>query len=367
MTVPPCARLLRPDLARFTAYPAPEPVEAFAARLGLPVERVIKLDQNENPYGCSPRVRAALAAFDRYHQYPDPHSRLMRERLAEYAGVPAERLLVGHGSDELIELLVRLFVAPGDRVVIPSPTFGYYQTVAALAGAEIVEVPRTADFDLDLEATVQAARTAKLVFLASPNNPTGNLTPLPAVERLLASGAMVVVDEAYYEFAGQTALPLAERAENLVILRTFSKWAGLAGIRVGYGIFPAWLVPEALKVKAPFNVSLPAQVALLAALDDRAYLLETVRKIVAERERLFQRLAGLSYLRPLPSAANFILVEVRRGDPQQIVRALERQGILIRTYQTPRLARYLRISVGRPEHTEALMAVLSALEKEMAA
>lgn len=351
--------LLRPDVWELRAYAAPEPLEEFAARQGLDVDSVLKLDQNENPYGCSPRVQEALSRCQRFHVYPDPLARRCRALLESYVGVSRERLAVGNGSDELIEVLFRLFLRPGDRVLSFTPTFGYYPTVAGTCAAEFAGVPRRDDWSVDVEAGLAALddRT-KIVVVASPNNPTGTLTPLEDVRRLLETGRLVVVDEAYFEFAGRTVLPLAEQYDNLVVLRTLSKWAGLAGLRVGYGVFPAWLLPQLYKLKPPYGVSVAAMVALQASLEDVAHLRQTVELIVAERGRLAASLAQTGFLRPYPSAANFILCDVLRGDPTEIRRELEERGILVRAYSDPRLRKTLRFSVGRPAHTDRLMAAL---------
>lgn len=352
--------LLRRDLASLEPYPAPEPLDAFARRVGLTPADVVKLDQNENPYGPSPRVRAALAAFDWYHVYPDPQPRDLHARLADYAGAPAEQIVVGNGSDELIEVLFRLFVEPGDRVVSASPTFGYYETAARIAGASYVTVPRGPDFAIDPDALVAAAEGAKIVLVASPNNPTGNLTATATIRRLLEIDALVVVDEAYFEFSGQTALDLLlAGTENLVILRTFSKWAGLAGLRLGYGIFPTALVSPVNAVKPPYSLGQAAIVAGLASLDDVDYLRDLVHRILAERERLRAGIAETGYLVPYPSDANFLLCDVRGRSAAEVQRALEAQGILVRRYSAPRLENALRISVGRPEGNDRLLTALN--------
>jgi len=354
------SRLLRPALAGLKGYPAPQPLEEFARSLGVRPEDVVKLDQNENPYGCSPRVPEALATFPWYHVYPDPDHRALRERLGEYTGVDPSAIFLGNGSDELIELLLRLFVEPGDRVISAAPTFGYYATAADVSGAEYLTVPRGSRFEIAVDAVANAVNDrTKLIFVASPNNPTGNATPLEAIERLLALDCLVVVDEAYFEFSGQTALPLLrDGAENLVVLRTFSKWAGLAGLRLGYGIFPTALQSIVAAAKAPYSVSQAAEVAGLASLDDLDYLRSTVDKILVERDRLSEGLAATGLLAPFPSDANFLLCEVQRMSAEELQTELTRRAILVRRYDSPRLENCLRISVGRPEQNERLLTAL---------
>ncbi|RRR75236.1 MAG: histidinol-phosphate transaminase [Candidatus Viridilinea halotolerans] len=357
--------LIRPEIAALEAYTPILPLEVLAERLGLPVEQLVKLDANENPYGPAPRVRAALAAESHYHIYPDPEHTRLRAALAEYTGLPAAMILCGAGADELIDLILRLILTSGDVVLDCPPTFGMYRFDTEVCGGRVVEVARCADFSLDVAALETAARThqARVVFLAAPNNPSGNPLPPEQLERLLALPLLVVVDEAYLEFAGvgQGYAPWVARYANLAVLRTFSKWAGLAGMRVGYGIFPAWLSEQLWKMKQPYNVSVAGQVAALTSLEERAWLLGNVARIVAERERLLPLLAALPYLEPQPSVANFILCRVVGRNARDLKLALEQQGILVRYYHNDLLRDYIRISIGTPAQSEALLAALSAL------
>lgn len=347
-------------------YVPSEPAEAIAARTGRPVDELIRLDLNENPYGTSLRVQEELASFDGYHRYPDADQRVARQRVAEYAGAPAERIILGNGADELIDLLMMTTIDPGDEVIIPSPTFGVYQDRAELFGGVARLVPRTADFELDLDAIDRAVtERTKLIFVSSPNNPTGNLATVQQVVRMARTGALVVVDEAYYEFAGKTLLPLTREWDNIVILRTFSKWAGLAGMRIGYGIFPDGLSAEVWKVKPPFNVSQAGLKAVEAVLADTDYLREVVSRIRVERGRLYRALRKLNFLQPYQSQGNYILCRITRGDAHDVHRRLVASGILVRKYGSPDLRDYLRISVGRPEETDALLRALRAMVEEV--
>lgn len=359
-------RIIRTAVLDLEGYVPSEPVEAIAARIHRPVDEIIKLDMNENPYGTSLRVQEVLAAFDRYHRYPDADQRAARERIGSYASAPADRIIVGNGSDELIDLILLATLDPGDEVIVPVPTFGVYDARASLFGGVVRQVTRAGDFELDVEAIERAVTPrTKTIFVASPNNPTGNLPSTQQVVRLLRTGALVILDEAYYEFSGKTLLPLAGEFDNLVILRTFSKWAGLAGMRLGYGIFPDGLAPELWKIKQPFNVSAAGLQAIEAVLDDADYLLETVNRIRVERGRLFRSLRKLNFLQPYPSSGNYILCRVTRGDAHAVHRRLLYQGIVIRKYGDPLLRDYLRVSVGRPEDTDALMQALRGMAEEL--
>ena len=354
--------LLLPHIRQLGAYQGVEPLEAMAERAGIPPESIIRLNGNENPYGASPRVAAVLAEFRNFNHYPDPEQRQLRQALASYVGVGPEQLVAGNGSDELIDLLLRIFVGPGDQVIIPAPSFGMYSVNTEFCGGEAVLVPRDANFEIDLEAVKLAINDrTKAVLLCSPNNPSGNTVSEAEVRALLDTGRLVVVDEAYFEFCGQTAMPLLAEYPNLVALRTFSKWAGLAGLRIGLGAMHPDLAGTIMTVKPPYNVNLAAEVALIASLEDIPALLERVQSIIAERERMAGLLAAIPGVHPYPSQANFILARLPDGSGQRIFDALCRRGIFLRHWNNPRLADCLRISVGLPDETDAVVAALSEL------
>ncbi|HEY0736776.1 MAG TPA: histidinol-phosphate transaminase [Herpetosiphonaceae bacterium] len=354
------ATLIRPDLAALEPYTPIVPFEALSERLGLPAEQIIKLDANENPYGPSPRALQAIAEYPHYAIYPDPDQLPLRRALAGYTGQPIERILCGNGSDEIIDLLMRLFLAPGDVVVESPPTFGMYSFNTGVVGGRIVQVPRNDDWSVDVELLAEAVERerAKLVFLPSPNNPDGGVLPREAVERLLELPAVIVIDEAYAEFSGETVADLVGRAPNLIVLRTFSKWAGLAGLRIGYGLIPEAIIEHLWKIKPPYNINMAAGIAGIAALDDLPYLMANVDRIVAERERLFTALQTIDGFQPYPSRANFILIRLRDGRARELKLALEQRGILVRHYSKPGLSDCIRISVGRPEQNARVLAEL---------
>ena len=363
--------------ARFDNFPPYSPIEPFevlSARLGLPVERIVKLDANENPYGPSPRARAALAGMAYAHIYPDPESRALRAGLARFCGVGEEYLLAGSGADELIDLILRVMLEPGERVLNCPPTFGMYPFDTLLNAGQVIDVPRRADFSLDIPAILSAIRAQKpkVVFLTAPNNPDGRFPTAEEVEAVLGEDALVVIDEAYVEFSeagGRLGERLSRiqsvpRRENLVVLRTFSKWAGLAGLRIGYGAFPAWLAPALWKAKQPYNVNVAASTAALASLEDLDALAEKVALLKAERSRLFEMLARVPFLKPFPSQANFILCKVSGRSAKGLKDDLARRGVLLRYYANDILRDYIRASVGRPQDTDALEAVLKEVNDD---
>jgi histidinol-phosphate aminotransferase len=357
--------LIRPDIATMEPYTPIFPFEVLAARLGRVPDDIIKLDANENPYGTPPQVQEALANLRYAHIYPDPESRILREALAGFTGIPADLLLAGAGADELIDLTMRLFLRPGDAIVNCPPTFGMYPFDAAINGAETISIPRRADFSVNMDGIEVAVseRNPKLVFIASPNNPNGGWLSDADLKCLLALPVAVVLDEAYVEFAGMehSRIRQVPHHDNLIVLRTFSKWAGLAGMRVGYGAYPAALMDHVWKIKQPYNVSVAAASAATAALENRAWLEEKIALIVKERERLVLMLGDVPYLRPYPSRSNFVLCQVVGRDARQLKLTLEQEGILVRYFDKPRLRDHIRISVGRPEQTDALIAVLRRL------
>jgi histidinol-phosphate aminotransferase len=357
---------VRIDMSRFGAYSPCKSPEVVARRLGISEKRILKLDANENPYGCSPRVRRALANYPYLNIYPDANQTELRAALADYVGLGEEYLVAGNGSDELIDLLLRAFLEVGDEVITCVPTFDMYRFSTQVCRGKTIEVVRPPDFGVDV-AAVKKAVTAKtrLIFLANPNNPSGTLISRRDIMSLLAIGLPLVIDEAYYEFSGATVANLVPRYPHLIVLRTFSKWAGLAGLRVGYGVFDPALADILLKIKPPYNVNMAAMVAARESLNDRAYLLETVSKMVEERGNLFAGLKKLKFLKPVPSRANFILCQVIRGQANLIQDDLEKQGILIRYYATPLLKNYIRISVGKPEHTRRVLRALQKLGEKI--
>ena len=354
--------LIRPELKAMKAYTPIEPTDVLSQRADIPEENVVKLDGNENPYGCSARVKQALADHAYYHFYPDPEQRELRKALGKYIGTSSEYILAGSGSDELIDLILRLFIEPGDKVIDCPPTFGMYTFSTNVCGGKVVSIPRKQDFSIDIAAIKKAIdKQTKVIFIASPNNPSGNAIPEQVILELLNSSTVVVIDEAYFEFSGVTAAPLVPKYPNMIVLRTFSKWAGLAGLRVGYGIIPINIVKHLTKIKQPYNVNTAAQVAALESLKDLDYLRGTIKAIINEREQLLTKLSQIDCLKVYPSQANFILCSVLNGKAKMIHEGLQRKGIFVRYFDTPQLKDCLRISVGKPEHTDALIATLKEI------
>ena len=358
MTRPAVGRLIRPHLATADRFASVDPPEVLARRAGAPEDRIIRLNANENPYGPSPAVAKAIAS-SRLHLYPDPMQRRVRKALSGYVGLDPANIVLGSGSGELIDLLFRLFVDPGDSVIECDPTFGMYRFCAGVAGGRVISVPRDERFEIDVRSVEDAVEPdTKMVFVNSPNNPTGNPASEEQVRALLDTGALIVVDEAYFEFHGRSLSALLEEHDNLVVLRTMSKWAGIAGLRVGYALTHPDIVDALLGVKIPYNLSTIAELAVVASLEDADALLARVKTIVDERERLFLLLGDVPGLTPWPSKGNFILCQVDGGRARDIFEGLAERGIFVRLPGSERLKDCFRVSIGTPDQNEAFVAAL---------
>ena len=356
-------RLVRADFADLEEYKAVQPLDVLAAELGIAIDELVKLDANENPWGPHPAVVAAARAAD-FHIYPDPAQSALRESVAGYCGVTAAQVVCGQGADDLIDLVFRLFSPAfiADNV----PTFGMYSFLAGVNGATVIEIERLDGFAVDVAANEVAVteQGATVVFVTSPNNPTGNSLPREDLERLLALEAIVVVDEAYAEFSASSSAHLLDDYPNLLILRTFSKWAGLAGLRVGYALSCPDVIAKLMAIKQPYNVNVAADAAARAAIQHRAEILEDVRGLVAERERMSSLVGDLGWLRPYPSEANFVLFEVVGRSAAEVASALRQKGVLVRYYQKANLENCIRVSAGRPQDTDRLLEALGEVGRQ---
>jgi histidinol-phosphate aminotransferase len=356
-------KLIRSHLVGFTGYSASTSPDTLAGKVDVSIDSIIKMNANENPYGCSPKVLKALGECQLFNIYPDDGQQELRKMLAGYAGVPAECIVAGHGSNTLIDLIVRLFVGPGDEVINCVPTFDIYRFSTEICGGTVVNVNRDDSFAVDVKRIKAAvSRQTKIIFLATPNNPTGNTIPRQNILEIIDTGVPVVVDEAYYEFSRETVMPLTGRYKNLMVLRSFSKWAGLAGLRIGYGVFPPRIAGYLMAIKIPHNVSVAAEIAVRESLADLDYLHGRVKDIINERARLFAELQKISWLKPYPSQANFIYCAVLKGSAGELHQKLQRKGVLVRYFDRPLLKNSIRISVGKPEHTDALVKALCEIK-----
>jgi histidinol-phosphate aminotransferase len=332
----------------------------------------MKLNQNENPFDLPEAVKRRVveqAMARSWSRYPDFDPQELLEKLAAFAGWRADGVLAGNGSNELIEALLLVTVGPGTRVLVPEPTFTLYALMTKILGGELLPAKLGPDLEYlpqELLSTREALRPP-VTIVCSPNNPTGSFLEPEDVAALCAGhDGLVVIDEAYHEFAGRSVVPLLADHPNLVVLRTFSKAMGMAGLRVGYLLASPELVREVNKARLPYNLNFFAQMAAIAALEERALLSERVDLLVRERDELYRRLAHVAGVRPYPSRANFILFELEDADPKAVFEEIYQRGVLIRDVSAaPRLSRCLRVSVGSEEENEAFLAALRhALEAQ---
>ncbi len=355
-------------------------VRALAAYTLALREAPVKLNQNENPWDLPEAVKRRVlekALARPWSRYPDFDAKELLEALARFSGWRSDGILAGNGSNETIEALLLVTVGEGTRVVIPEPTFTLYALMTTILGGEPVTPSRGAlrvtgasgspgthgpAFAYDVDALLEARRAsgASVTIVCSPNNPTGTSLAREDVERLCwDSDSLVVIDEAYHEFSGQTAVPLLERHPNLVVLRTFSKAMALAGLRVGYLLASPELVREVNKARLPYNMNFFSQTAAIAALEEKDALAKSVHRLVTERGRLLARLADLPGVRAWPSDANFFLLECLSADPKAVFASMLRRGVLVRDVTSyPKLDRCLRVTVGSEEENDAFLHAL---------
>jgi histidinol-phosphate aminotransferase len=347
----------------------PVPIRAAVEKMRAynpPLEgrtKKLRLDFNENPIGCSPKVRRALARLSAAEICSYPEQETVRRQMAKHFGVRPEELLLTNGTDEALHVIVSTFVEPGDGVLLVEPTYAMYRFYSELAGARIVAPRYGAEMEFPWDETLNllGEESPRVFFLPNPNSPTGNLFSLPELRRILgaAKNTMVVIDEAYFEFSGVTVIPWIRRHANLVVTRTFSKTAGLAGLRLGCIFVNRDLAASMRKSQSPYPVNAAALVAAEAAMRDRAFIARTVREVNAGRKLLERGLARLG-VRYFPSGGNFVLVYFA-DRAKKIVAALDRKGILLRDRSSDFAGEgYVRITAGTPAQMGRLLRELEA-------
>lgn len=331
-----------------------------------PSSATVRLDWNESPFGLSPKAQAAYDQFRTGNRYPDFNQSRLIEALASYIGTSPDRVIAGAGLDDVFATTALTIIDVGDEVIISDPTFGVYRSLFGLHGAQIVNVPLgpAPDFALPVDGIVGAINErTKLIIICNPNNPTGTLYSKPEIESIVTQApCLVAIDEAYAEFSGVSHLDLADRYPNVILFRTMSKFAGLAGYRVGYGIFPHSILPWARRATPAFcNLSAISGTVALASLRDLDHLMANVRALVEERERLAKQLNQIDGVEVYRSFANFLLVALPMPDSTEIVSALADQDVFIRRFADPALglANCVRVSVGSRRENDIFLARFS--------
>jgi len=353
---------IRPNVLSMEPYSPGKPIDEVKRELGL--TEVVKLASNENPLGPSPAaVKAVQEAATRMHLYPDASAFELTRAIAAHVGVEPNQIMVGNGSDELIHMIGQVFLGePGDEMIVGDPSFVRYDAAAFLATTKLVKVPVDASLTINLDAMLAAVTPrTKIIWIANPNNPTATIVRRAAFEKFLNAlpdGIVVVLDEAYYEFAADEAdypssVDYVKAGRNVIGLRTFSKAFGLAGIRLGYGIAPAAVVDAFHRAREPFNCNALAQVAAMAALGDKEHVRKTVELNAAGRAKLEAALRE-SGAKPVESFANFVLADLG-VEAHPVFEALLRKGVIVRSGKGLGLPTYLRISVGTADEVDAFI------------
>jgi histidinol-phosphate aminotransferase len=354
----------RDDLRTLGGYHSPQ------------LDVAVRLNTNESPYPPPPafvaRYVAALQDVD-WNRYPDRTTGQLRAELGVFLGQPRERLLCANGSNEVLQTVLLTYGGAGRRAVVFEPTYALHAHIARTTATEIVIGERGPDYAIDVASAADLLRSARpsVVFVCSPNNPTGTVEPRDTVEALLAIateiGALLVVDEAYGEFAPWSALELIDDDRPLVVVRTYSKVWSLAAVRLGFAVAPGWVIDELDKVLLPYTLSVPTQIAGIVALDFRAEMHERIASLVEERGRLFAALADMDGVAAVPSGANFVLMRVD-GDAHQLWERLLAHGVLVRDFSSwPGVEGCLRVTVGTPAENDVLLAALRAVLAEVVA
>lgn len=356
-------KLLRPSVSDIREYVPGKSIEDIAKKYHLRPDSIIKLGSNENPLGPSPKaVMAIREKAEKVHLYPPSDAFELRSKISDRTGYPASNIVVsGNGMDGILDTMMRLFMVPGAQSIIPIPTFSYYEIATLANGGKPVFIGRKPDFDVDPEEIIdKVTESTKMIFLCSPNNPSGNIISEIDTRKILESiDAMVFVDEAYADFSKKTLMGLVKEYDNLIVGRTFSKAFGLAGMRLGYAIVPEWLCPAFMKVMTPFSVDVLSIAGAVATLKDKEYLEKSIETVIRGRQQLASGLTSLCKV--YPSEANFILIDVFPQRARDVSESLLKKGIIVRDCTSFRGAgeSFIRITVGTEEQNRKVLQALS--------
>ena len=358
-------KLTNKGIEELVPYPPGKPIEELERELGI--SNSIKLASNENPLGPSPlAIQAILKSVNTLNRYPDGSGFYLKSKLSAVFGLPVDRIIIGNGSNELIELIIRTFLTPGDGVIQAFPTFLVYEKIVTGAGGMMITLPLV-NFMVDLDAIKKAIiPETKIIFINNPNNPTGTILPKKELRNFLKSipqDIIVVLDEAYIEFAPEPeeagGLDFLTLYPRIIVLRTFSKLYGLAGLRVGYGFASSEIIDYMNRVRQPFNVNSLAQAAATAALDDVEFRSNTLKIVGEGLSYLYNQLEvmGLDYI---PTHTNYFLIKVPNGG-KKIYELMLREGVIIRSMESYGLEDYIRLSVGLPEENKRFITALKKI------
>lgn len=360
----------RACLDQIKPYVPGKPIDEVKRELGL--DDVIKLASNENPLGPSPQALEALSGvLPKIKYYPDGDCYLLKKALASRLNLKEDQLIFGNGSDEVLKLLAEAYLEPGDETIMPSPSFSEYEFVTRIMGGKVKLAPLKPDFSYDLEKVLaMVTGRTRFIFVCSPNNPTGSIVRRREMDefiRKLPEGIIVVIDEAYAEYVTAPDYPesleYVRQGAPVIVLRTFSKIYGLAGLRIGYGAAPAELIADLGRVREPFNVNYAAQVAALAALDDEEHLRRSIDLVKESRIRVARGLEEIG-LEPVPSQANFFFIDTG-FDTRRVFDLLLRRGVIVRSGDIFGFPTYIRVNFGLPEENARFLTALGQVLDEL--
>ncbi len=341
---------LRKGIKDIPPYIPGKSKKEIAKEYGLDEDSVIKLGSNENPLGPSKKVIDVIAKYaDSVSIYPEDVPSELHSKIAEYVGVDEGQVIAGNGSDEILDMAVKMLIEPGDEAVIPVPTFSMYRKLVELYSGRCIDVPLGDGFRFDVHKILEnITERTKLVFVCSPNNPTGSTIPEAGLKEILDKDVVVILDEAYVEFSSGSFVNLVKEYKNLIVLRTFSKAFGLAGMRAGYGVADSEIIEYMLRIKIPFSVNTLAQKAAIAALEDKEHLEKSVELVETGRAFILEEVSKIEGVKSYPSQANFVFIELE-SRAEDIVKALFKRGIIVRDCSFTGLGNYIRVSIGTME------------------
>lgn len=353
-------KFVRNEVLNFREYKTVSSVWDLAKQFDKPEKEIIKLDQGENFFGNSNIIQKALGKYSLFNYYPDPEYKNLRRNIGKYLKISPEKIIVGSGSDEIIDLIFRLTLNIDDEVINFPPTFGMYEISLTLNRGKIINIPRNKNFSIDIPKALKTVNSkTKIIVVCSPNNPTGNSISNSDLVKLLETGKLILLDEAYAEYAKEDFLNLINKYPNLIILRTFSKWAGIAGLRLGYAVMNEYLVSQFMKIKPPFNVNLAAEVAGIEILKNIKVAKKNIEALKKERDRLYKNLSLLPYFKVFPSETNFLFVQYKGKDFEKFRNYLKESKVALRFFVSELTNNSIRITIGNRKINNQLIKILA--------
>ncbi len=347
-------QLFRKDLIDFKPYSTASSLAQISKEIKIPMEQILKLDAGENPY-IEKMLSKEILKKTLFYLYPDPLSIELRKALSKYTKANTDMIACFNGSDEALDFIVRLFVSNQDEVITASPTFPMYEFYTKLSGGKIKMVLRNDDLSINVENILKAVNAkTKIIFIDTPGNPTGAITKISDIEKILKKGVVLVCDEAYFEFCGQTAQGLLNKYPNLIIVRTLSKWTGLAALRVGYVLADPRIIEKLLAIKSPYNVTSVSQNMSIEVLKNPNRFLKELKEMISLRDEFVKRLKQFPNLKVFPTQGAYIVVQPKK-DVKKVQQFLKSKGILVRLVNQPLIENSLRINICRKKEMEAVI------------